>query len=65
MEIELTARAEADLIEIGDFIAKDSPVAASDSSHAFVAGSRCCVHFQKRDIVFAKDPTFAPSSNVR
>ena len=28
MEIELTARAEADLIEIGDFIAKDSRVAA-------------------------------------
>ena len=28
MEIELTARAEADLLEIGDFIAKDSPVAA-------------------------------------
>jgi toxin ParE1/3/4 len=28
LEIELTARAEADLIEIGDFIAKDSPVAA-------------------------------------
>ena len=28
MEIELTARAEADLIEIGDFIAKDSPAAA-------------------------------------
>lgn len=28
MEIELTAQAEADLIEIGDFIAKDNPSAA-------------------------------------
>jgi toxin ParE1/3/4 len=28
LEIELTARAEADLIEIGDFIAKDNPPAA-------------------------------------
>jgi toxin ParE1/3/4 len=28
LEIELTARAEADLIEIGDYIAKDSPAAA-------------------------------------
>ena len=28
MEIELTAQAEADLVEIGDFIAKDNPSAA-------------------------------------
>jgi plasmid stabilization system protein ParE len=28
LEIELTSRAEADLIEIADFIAKDSPAAA-------------------------------------
>jgi toxin ParE1/3/4 len=28
LEIELTAQAEADLIEIGDFIAKDNPSAA-------------------------------------
>jgi toxin ParE1/3/4 len=28
LEIELTAQAEADLVEIGDFIAKDNPSAA-------------------------------------
>ena len=28
MEIELTAQAEADLVEIGDFIARDNPSAA-------------------------------------
>ena len=52
-----TARAETDLIEIGDFIAKDSPAAAERFVAGFVTGSRCCGNFLKQDIVSEKDPT--------
>ena len=65
MEIELTAQAEADLVEIGDFIAKDNPSAAERYEDDFATGLRYCANFPKRDIVFETDPISAHLSNAR
>ena len=52
MEIELSARAEADLIEIADFIDKDNPSAPERYVRRLATGSRYCANFRKPVIVF-------------
>ena len=64
MEIELTAQAEADLVEIGDFIAKDNPSAAERYIRRLRDRIEVLREFPKRDIVFEKGPTSAHLSNV-
>jgi plasmid stabilization system protein ParE len=64
LEIELTAQAEADLIEIGDFIAKDNPAAAERFLIRLRERIEVLRAFPKQDIVSEKDQTFAHLSNV-
>jgi plasmid stabilization system protein ParE len=65
LEIELTAQAEADLVEIGDFIAKDNPLAAERYVRRLRDRIEVLREFPGAGHPIRKDPTSAHLSNVR
>jgi plasmid stabilization system protein ParE len=65
LEIELTAQAEADLVEIGDFIAKDNPSAAERYVRRLRDRIAVLREFPEAGHRIRKDPTSEHLSNVR